>query len=102
MPKFEIPKWLSPPQSGALKYTEISKETDPIGEYAVRFKINGRSYLSFVLAEDIDTERKLMRISVIGFLNDGSYLIELPRETLTSGNRMKVQKGAPELVYDPQ
>lgn len=102
MPKFEIPKWISPPQPGALKYTDISSDTDPIGEYAVRFEINGRSYLSFVPVGYIDRKRKLISVSVIGSLKDGAYLIELPRETLTSGNRMKVQKGAPELVYDPQ
>ncbi len=102
MPKFEMPEWISPPQPGALRYTDISNDTDPIGEYVIRFEVNGRSYLSFVPAGYIDHERELMRVSVVGLLKDGSYLIELPSDTFTSGNRMKVQKGAPELVYDPQ
>ncbi len=91
-----------PPQLGALRFTDISNNTDPIGEYAVRFEINGRSYLSFVLADYIDHERELIRVSVVGALKDGSYLSELPSDTMTSGNRMRVLKDAPELVYDPQ
>ena len=94
--------WISPPQPGALKYTEISSESDPIGEYVIRFMVGDRSYLSSVLAEDLDLERKLLRVSLIAHVEDGSYLVSLPRETLTSGTTVKVWEDAPELVYDPQ
>lgn len=102
MPKIKMPELISPPQPGALRYTDISSETDPIGEYAVRFSIDDRSYLSFVHAKYIDLKRKLVSVSVIGKFDDGWYVIDLPSETLTSGSRMKVREGAPELVYDPQ
>ena len=82
--------WISPPQPGALKYTEISSESDPIGEYAIRFTVNDRSYLSFVPGEYLNFKRRLLHVSVIASVEDGSYLVSLPRDTLTSGTTMKV------------
>ena len=95
-------EWISPPGQAGLRYTEITKDTDPIGEYGVKFTVGERSYLSLIPAEYIDLGRKLISVSVVGLIGDDEYLVGLPRETLTSNNMMQIKKDAPELVYDPQ
>lgn len=97
----ETPRWITPPQLGKIVCTYVGR-SDLDGEHTVQFEVNGRSYISFVLTEVVDTEEKLMNVSVVGSLSDGSYLIDLPSDTLTSGTRLKVKKGAPELIYAPQ
>ena len=95
-------RWYPSPKQGGLKYTDISSETDPIGEYAVRFTVGDRSYLSFIPSGYIDLDRKLISVSIVGVIgNEEEYLVGLPRETLTSNNMMQIKKGAPELVHDP-
>ena len=94
-------EWISPPHQAGLRYTDITKDTDPIGDYGVKFTVGDRSYLSLIPAGYIDLNRKLISVSVIGLIGDAEYLVELPRETLTSNNMMQVKKGAPELVHDP-
>ena len=101
MSKLEPIEWINPAQPGALKYTSISGP-DVIGEYAINFIANGRSYLSFVLPEHLDFERKLLRVGVAGVFKNGWYLLSLPRETLTTSTFLRIHKDDPELLYDPQ
>ena len=101
MTKFEMPKWISPPQQGALKCVYVGKG-DMDWERAVQFEVDGRRYMSLVPAESVDSERKTLSVSIIGSFTDGSYLVDLPAETFTSGPRLQIKNDAPELVYAPQ
>ena len=98
---FETPEWISPPQPGELACTYVGKGL-AFMEHTVQFIVDGRTYTSFVPEDTVDAEKKTMSVRVVGSLKDGSYLIDLPSDTLTSGTRLKIQKGAPELIYDPQ
>ena len=97
----EIPEWISPPQPGELVCTYVGKGLAYM-EHTVQFMIDGRTYTSFVPEDTVDADRRTLAVRVVGSLNDGSYLIDLPSDTLTSGTRLKIQKDAPELIYDPQ
>ncbi len=101
MTKFEMPKWISPPQLGTLKCVYVGKG-DVDWQRAVQFEVGGRRYMSLVPAESVDPDRKTLSVSIIGSLTDGSYLVDLPAETFTSGPRLQIQKDAPELNYAPQ
>lgn len=101
MTKFEMPQWISPPQQGTLKCVYVGKG-DVDWERAVQFEVGGRRYMSLVPAESVDPDRKTLRVNIIGSLTDGSYLVDLPAETFTSGPRLQIQKDAPELIYAPQ
>ena len=98
--KIEVPEWISPPRRGALQCTFVGDDQSSI-EFPVQFKVNGHTYTSFVPAETVDLERRRVLIHIIGSLKDGSYLIDLPSDTLTSGTRLKVRRDDPELIYDP-
>ena len=98
--RIEIPEWLTPPRPGALKCTYVGDDESSI-EFPVQFKVNGNIYTSFVPAEAVDFDKGQIFIRIIGSLNDGSYLIDLPSDTLTSGPRLKVHKDDPHLIYDP-
>ncbi len=98
--KLETPNWISPPQQGALRCSYVDDEKSSI-EFAVQFKVNGHTYTSFVPAEAVDLNKKRISIHIIGSLKDGSYLIDLPSDTLTSGTRLKIRRDDPELIYDP-
>ena len=71
-------------------------------ERAVQFEVGGRKYMSLVPADSVDAERKTLSVSIFGSLSDGSYLVELPAETFTSGPRLQIQKDAPELIHATQ
>ena len=101
MTKFEMPKWISPPQRGTLKCIYVGKG-DVDWERAVQFEVGGRKYMSLVPADSVDAERKTLSVSIFGSLSDGSYLVELPAETFTSGPRLQIQKDAPELIHAAQ
>ena len=101
MPKVEIPKWFSPPRLMALKCTFIS-EKNSAPEHVVRFEVGGKSYTSVVPMGAIDPERQRIFVYAIGASKDGSYLLDLPSDTFTTGSRIKVRRDAPELVHDPQ
>ena len=93
---------VSPAKQAGLRYTDISSKTDPIGEYAVQFTVGDHSYLSFIPEGYIDLDRQLISVNIVGVIGDDKeYLIQMPRETLTSNEMMQVKKGAPELVHDP-
>ncbi len=98
--RIEIPKWLSPPRQGALRCTYIDQDLSSM-EYTVQFKVNGRTYTSFVPKEVVDIKEKQMLVHVIGSLKDGSHLVDLPSDTLISGTRIKIRKDEPGLIYDP-
>ena len=98
--KIEIPEWISPPRQGALQCTYVDKDVSSM-ECTVQFKVNGNTYTSFVPTEAVDLQEKRISIHVIGLLSDGSYLVDLPSDTLISGTRIKVHKDEPELIYDP-
>lgn len=101
MPKFEMPKWISPPQQGTLKCIYVGKG-DVDWERAVQFEVDGRKYLSLVPVDSVDAERKTLSVNIIGSFKDGSYLVDLPAETFTSGPRFQIRGDAPELIYAPQ
>ena len=98
MPKFEMPKWITPPQRGTLKCIYVGKG-DVDWQRAVQFEVDGQRYTSLVPVEAVDAERKTLSVSIFGSLSDGSYLVELPAETFTSGPRLQIQKDAPELIH---
>ena len=97
--KLEIPKWISPPRQGTLRCIYVGEGSTSM-EFTVQFKVNGHTYTSFVPTEAIDQKKKEMSIHVIGSLSDGSYLVDLPSDTLISGTRIKVPKDDPELIHD--
>ena len=98
--KLETPKWFSSPQQGALRCTYLDEDDSSI-EFTVQFKVNGHTYTSFVPGEAIDFKEKWIAVCIIGSLEDGSYLIDLPSDTLTSGTRLKIHRSDPQLIYDP-
>lgn len=99
--KIEVPKWISPPRPGALKCTYVGDDKSSI-EFPVQFKVNGHTYTSFVPPEAVDLDNESILIHIIGSLEDGSYLIDLPSDTLTSGTRLTIHKDDPQLlIYDP-
>ena len=101
MPKVEIPNWISPPKRMALKCTYIS-DRSAAPERMVKFKVGGKVYTSFVPVDAVDSSRKQMFVYAVGSVKDGSYLLDLPSDTFTTGARLKVSRDAPELIYDPQ
>jgi len=101
MPKLEKHEWIWPPLQGSLKCYYVGRG-DVEWQRAVQFEIDERKYLSLVPKEAVDEEQKTMMISIIGLLEDGTYLIDLPAETLTSGPRLRIRKDDPVLVYDTQ
>ncbi len=100
MTKFEMPEWISPPRRGTLKCVYVGKG-DVDWERAVQFEVDGHRYTSLVPAEAVDLDQKTLQISIIGLLADGSYLVDLPAETFTSGPRFQIRGDAPELIYAP-
>ena len=98
--KLESLEWISPPRQGALQCIYVGDDESSI-EFPVQFKVNGHIYTSFVPAEAVDLNKKRISIHIIGSLKDGSYLIDLPSDTLTSGTRLKVRRDDLELIHDP-
>ena len=101
MPKLEKHEWISPPLQGSLKCYYVGRG-DVEWQRAVQFEIDERKYLSLVPKEAVDEEQKTMMISIVGSLEDGAYLIDLPAETLTSGPRLRIRKDDPILIHDTQ
>ena len=101
MPKLEKHEWIWPPLQGSLKCYYVGRG-DVEWQRAVQFEIDERKYLSLVPKEAVDEEQETMTVSIIGSLEDGTYLIDLPAETLTSGPRLRIRKDDPVLVYDTQ
>lgn len=101
MPKIEMPEWIWPPLSGALKCYYVGRG-DVEWQRAVQFEIDERKYLSLVPKESVDEEQKTMTVRIIGLLKDGTYLIDLPAETFTSGPRLRIRKDDPILIHDTQ
>ena len=101
MPDFEMPRWISPPGIGILMCDYVG-DGDLDSQRAVQFVVEGRRYTSLVPADSVDSKQKRMQISIVGSLKDGSYLVDLPAETFTSGPRMRIHKDAPELIYAPE
>ena len=99
MPKVEIPDWISPPRLMALKCTYIS-ERNSSPEHIVRFEVGGKSYTSVVPTGAVDPVHQRVFVYAIGASKDGSYLLDLPSDTFTTGSRIKVSRDAPELIYD--
>ncbi len=98
---FETPEWISPPRTGELECVYVGRG-DVDWQRAVQFVVNGHRYTSLVPVEAVDSERKRLRIKIIGSLKDGSYLVDLPAETFTSGPRLQIRRDAPALVHAPQ
>ena len=101
MAHFETPEWISPPRSGELECVYVGRG-DVDWQFAVQFDVDGYLYTSLVPAEAVDPVRKRLRIKIIGSLKDGSYLVDLPAETFTSGPRLQIRKDAPVLVHASQ
>ena len=101
MQKLEMPEWIWPPLSGVLKCSYVGRG-DVEWQRAVQFEIDECKYTSLVPAEAVDEEQETITISIIGSLEDGTYLMDLPAETLTSGPRLRIRKDDPILVYDTQ
>ena len=97
----ETPQWLSEPLEMALECSYVGEER-AIRERVVQFDLGGEQYISFVPGDSVHPEKKLMLVNAIATLSDGSYLVELPAETLTTGMRIKVRQDAPELIHDPR
>ncbi len=101
MQKLEMPEWIWPPWPVSLKCSYVGRG-DVEWQRAVQFEIDERKYTSLVPAEAVDEEHETMTVSIIGSLNDGTYLMDLPAETLTSGPRLRIRKDDPILTYDTQ
>ena len=93
--------WFEKGIRAELKCTYIDPE-DHI-EKGVMFKVDGRSYVTWAQKHMLNEENKTLLVTAVGRYEDGSYLIYLPVDTLSTGRGLKVPQDAPELViHDPQ
>lgn len=97
----EYVDWLDVGLDAELKCTYIDPE-DHI-EKGVMFTVGDRSYITWAQKHMLNEKNKTLLVTVAARYKDGSYLIYLPVDTMSSGRGLKVAKDAPELVvHDPQ
>ena len=97
----EFGDWLETGLDAELKCTYIDPE-DHV-EKGVMFTVGGRTYVTWAQQHMLNEENKTLLVTVAARYEDGSYLIYLPVDTLSSGRGLKVAQDAPELViHDPQ
>ncbi len=101
MQKFEMPEWISPSRPGLLKCSYVGRGDLP-SQRCVQFEVEERLYTSLVPVESVDAERNAMSVSIFASLKDGSYLVNLPAETLTSGTTLQIRRDDPQLIHDTQ
>ena len=97
----DLGDWFETGLDAELKCTYIEPE-DHV-EKGVTFKVGGRTYSTWAQPHMLNEENKTLLVTVVARYEDGSYLIYLPVDTLSSGIGLKVAQDAPELViHDPQ
>ena len=97
----ELGDWFDTGLDAELKCTYIEPE-DHI-EKGVTFTVGGRAYVTWAQKHMLNEKNKTLLVTAVARYEDGSYLIRLPVDTLSSGRGLKVAKDAPELViHDPQ
>ena len=93
--------WFETELDAELKCTYIEPE-DHV-EKGVTFTVGGRSYVAWAQEHMLDEKNKTLLVKAVARYEDGSYLILLPVDTLSTGRGLKVAQDAPELVInDPQ
>ncbi len=84
----KLPELKDEPESVWIALQEVA-ESDRPDEYLVQFKVHGEQFVSFVPRKYVNFEKKQM-FGVVFAEYEGSLLVEIPAETLTSGPRMQV------------
>jgi len=79
-------------RTGWLQFEKLEKGFLP-DELALQFNIQGRQFVTFVPANYVDETRNALVVMVIGTLEDGNYLVELPRETTAGGSKLRIPEG---------
>ena len=93
----EWAKKIDPPLRADIKCTYIKEDTGP-QEHGIGFEVDGKSYISWVPDITVDVENRTLRVIVAGSYKDGSYLVYLPADTLTTGRGLRISKDAPEMA----
>lgn len=93
----EFAERIKPPLLADIKCTYI-KEGTARGEHGVGFNVDGKSYISWVPESMVDVKNRTLRVIVAGLYKDGSRLVYLPAETLTTGRGLRISKNAPEMT----
>lgn len=97
----ELGDWFETELDAELKCTYIGSE-DHV-EKGVMFTVGDRTYITWAQKHMLNEENKTLLVAAVARYEDGSYLIRLPVDTMSSGRGLKVAKDAPELViHDPQ
>lgn len=78
-----------PPRFERLPYEKAERGFLP-DEIAVQFSIGGKSFVTFVPSNFVDTKRQALVVQVVGLWEDGSFLVELPSETSAGGSKLRV------------
>jgi hypothetical protein len=93
-----------PPSKVKLPYETAERGLLP-DELAIQFKVNGERYVAFVPVELVDREQRAMMVLIVGRWPDGSYLVQLPSDTINGGSKVRVPPGVligPTPNHDPE
>ena len=95
----QIPQWRTEPQQVWIACRQFHK-LNSFDEYLVQFDANGATYTAFVPARFCDHQNRTLRGSIIADYADynDDLLVDLPTETLTSGQRILVRGAERESV----
>lgn len=103
MPRVQIPDWRFEPEPVWVSCQSI-READwlkPLDEVLVRFNSDGEQFVAFVPERYIDHSRSSIWGAIIADV-EGGVLVDIPVETLTSGNRIMVRDSERESVLSPR
>ncbi len=79
---------------GEPQAVELSCETIEQGflprEKSVILVVDGTEYLAFVPDSQVNEAKNTLNAILLGKWPDGTFLVELPGETLTSGSKLRV------------
>ena len=84
----QVPTWRPEPERVWIKCQAV-RQSGHTGELVVQFEVNGEQFTSFVPEKFVDADKK----RILGFIVadfEGSRLVDIPAETLTSGPRILV------------
>ena len=100
MPRVQIPDWRFEPEQVWIACQSII-ESDGPKELFVHFRADEQNYYSFVPDEFIDRSNNGMAGAIIADV-DGGVLVDIPRETFTSGVRIFVRDSEREALLSPR
>lgn len=92
MGKVQIPIWLEPKEI-QIRYEKVTHLKDT-KEVMVHIRVNGEEYAVFIphgIGFVLDSENKTIKAWLVAKFED-DLLVDLPVETLTSGQRIRIPK----------